>query len=74
MGYSGSVYAFGPEVVKKHVLTLLRSIVSWDRLCVEMSTENLVSNENILTLTSLLENAEHPLTKGKIDRIERSLT
>jgi hypothetical protein len=38
-----------------------------------MSTENLVSNENLLMLTSVLENAELPLTPAKIDRIEKSL-
>jgi len=35
-----------------------------------MSTENQVSNENLLALTSVLEHAELPLTKEKIDRIE----
>ncbi len=72
-GFAGSVYILGPEVVKKHALNLLREIGSGDRLVVEMSTENLVSNENLLMLTSILENAELPLTKEKIDRIERSL-
>lgn len=74
MGYPGSVYILGPEAVKKHALSLLRSIVPGDRLCVEMSTENLVSNENLLTLTSVLENAALPLTEKKIVRIEHSLT
>jgi len=74
MGYPGSVYTLGPEAVKKHTLTLLRSIVPGDRLCVEMSTENLVSNENLLTLTSILENAALPLTETTIDHIEQSVT
>jgi len=72
-GFPGSVYILGPEAVKKHALNLLREIGSGDRLVVEMSTENLVSNENLLMLTSVLENADLPLTKEKIDRIERSL-
>jgi len=67
------VYILGPEAVKKHALNLLREIGSGDRLVVEMSTENLISNENLLMLTSILENADLPLTKEKIDRTERSL-
>jgi len=73
-GFPGSVYSLGPEAVKKHALNLLREVGSGDRLVVEMSTENLVSNENLLMLTSVLENADLPLTKEKIDRIERSLS
>jgi len=73
MGYPGSVYALGPEAVKKHSLELLRSVIPGERLCIEMSTENLVSNENLLMLTSILENAELPLTEEGVDRIERSL-
>jgi hypothetical protein len=73
VGYPGSVYTLGPEAVKKHTLALLREIIPGDRLVMQMSTENLVSNENLLTLTSILENLDLPLTKEKIDRIERSL-
>jgi len=73
VGFPGSVYVLGPESTKKHALDLLREVVPGDRLCIEMSTENLVSNENLLMLTSVLENAELPLTPEKIDQIERSL-
>jgi len=73
LGFPGSVYSLGPEAVKNHALDLLREIGSGDRLVIEMNTENLVSNENLLMLTSVLENADLPLTKEKIDRIERSL-
>jgi hypothetical protein len=74
VGYPGAVYTLGPEAVKKHALGLLRSVAPGDRLVIEMSTENLVSNENLLMLASILENAELPLTEEKIDRIERSLS
>ena len=74
MGFPGSVYVLGPEATKRHALNLLREVVPGDRLCIEMSTENLVSNENLLMLTSVLENAELPLTREKIDQIERSLS
>ena len=73
VGYPGSVYTLGPEATKKHALSLLREVVPGDRLCIEMSTENLVSNENLMMLTSIFENAELPLTPQKIDQIKRSL-
>jgi hypothetical protein len=73
VGYPAAVYMLGPEEVKKQALQLLRSVVPGERLVIEMSTENLVSNENLLMLTSVLENAELPLTQEKIDDIERSL-
>lgn len=72
-GFPGSVYVLGTEATKKHALNLLREVIPGDRLCIEMSTENLVSNENLVMLTSILEKAELPLTKEKIDRIEASL-
>jgi len=73
MGYPGSVYTMGPDEVKRHTLNLLRSVIPGDRLSIEMSTENLVSNENLQMLTSVLEDAELPLTEKTIDKIERSL-
>jgi len=73
VGFPGSVYALGPEATKRHALNLLREIVPGERLCIEMSTENIVSNENLLMLTSVLEKAELPLTQEKVDEIERSL-
>jgi hypothetical protein len=73
MGFPAAVYALGPEATKQHALDLLREVGSGDRLVVAMSTENLVSNENLRTLTSVLENADLPLTQKKIDRIESSL-
>jgi hypothetical protein len=74
LGYPGSVYAMGPEATRKHALGLLREAIPGERLVIEMSTENLVSNENLLALTSVLEGAELPLTQERIDRIERYLS
>ncbi len=73
VGFPGSVYQFGPEATKRYTVGLLREIGSGERVVVTMSTENLVSNENLLALTSVLENAELPLTDEKIDEIERSV-
>jgi len=72
-GFPGSVYTMGAGATKKHALKLLREAGSGERLAVEMSTENLVSDENLLVLTSVLEKAELPLTAEKVDEIERLL-
>jgi hypothetical protein len=72
-GFPGSVYALGPEATKKHALEMLRDIGTGERVCFEMSTENQVSNENLLALTAVLEHASLPLTPEKIDEKERSL-
>jgi hypothetical protein len=45
-----------------------------EALAAAMPTENLVSNENLLMLTSVLENADLPLTAERIDEIRRNLT
>ncbi|MBW1697891.1 MAG: hypothetical protein JRH18_07285 [Deltaproteobacteria bacterium] len=73
IGYPGSVYELGPEATKKHMLSLLREAGTGERLAVAMSTENIVSNENLRMLTAVLEKAELPLTHEHIDNIERSL-
>ncbi len=73
MGFPGSVYILGPEETKRYTLELLREVCPGERLVIEMSTENQVSNENLLMLTTVLEHADLPLTREKIDRIERSL-
>ena len=73
LGFPAAAYALGPKATMKYALDLLREAVPCERLVFEMSTENLVSNENLLALTSVLENAELPLTIEKIDEIERSL-
>jgi hypothetical protein len=73
VGFAGSVYMMGPKATREHALNLLRDVVPGERLCIEASTENIVSNENLLMLTSVLENAELPLTAEKVDQIEKSL-
>jgi len=73
LGFPGSVYALGPEVTRDYALSLLAEVGQGERLAIAMSTENLVSNENLLALTSVLEQADLPLTTGKIDEISRSL-
>jgi hypothetical protein len=71
VGFPGSVYLHGPGATKRYALHLLGEVGTGERVVIEMSTENLVSNENLLALTSVLEHAELPLTRAKIDGIER---
>ena len=73
VGFPVSVYVQGPEATRRHALELLKDVIPGDRLVIEMSTENLVSNENLLMLTSVLEKAELPLTNEGVERIEASL-
>jgi hypothetical protein len=42
-------------------------------VAIAASTENFVSNENLLALTSVLEGAELPLTRAALDRIAEAL-
>jgi hypothetical protein len=63
----------GPEATRKHALNLLRDTVPGERLCIEASTENIVSNDNLRMVTSVLENAELPMTQQKVDEIEKSI-
>ena len=72
LGYPGGVYELGPQAIREHALGLLRDAGTGDRLVVEMNTETQVSNENLLALTSILENATLPLTSESIDRIEKA--
>ena len=73
VGFPSATYALGPEATRDYALDLLSEIATGDRLVIEMSTENLVSNENLLVLTSVLEDADLPLTMEKIEGIRRSL-
>jgi hypothetical protein len=72
IGYPASVLELGPEAAKEHALEFLRDVGSGERLAVAMSTENIVSNENLRMLTSVFEKAELPLTKRGIEKIEKS--
>lgn len=71
MGFPASVYSEGSEATKKLALDILREAVPGDRLAIEVSTENQVSNENMLALTSVLEKVELPYTQEKINQIGR---
>jgi hypothetical protein len=74
VGFPGAVYALGPEATRDYTLDLLAEVVPGDRLTITMSTENLVSNEDLLMLTSVLEQADLPLTKEKVDGMRERLS
>ena len=59
----------GTEATTKLALEMLRVIDGDDRLAVAMSTQNLVSNEILRALTSVLENIDVPLTSAMIDGV-----
>jgi hypothetical protein len=72
LGFPSSIYELGPSATREFSLQLLCEIGSGDRLVIAMSTENQVSNENLRTLTAVLEHAALPLTPEVIGRIARS--
>jgi hypothetical protein len=69
VGFPSSVYAEGPEATRAYAISLLEQAGSGERLAVAMSTENLVSNENLLALTEILEQAALPLTEDVLARL-----
>ena len=69
IGFPDSEYQLGPQATRERALSLLQEAVPGDRIAVAMSTENPVSNENLITLTSVLEKALLPLTAEQIDEI-----
>jgi hypothetical protein len=74
IGFPAAIYSLGSAAVKDYTLELLSSVVPGDRLTLAMSTENLVTDEHLRLLTSILENAELPLTEEKVERIKSSLS
>ena len=61
VGFPSSVYDMGPEATAAYARQLLAAAGSGERVAVAMSTENLVDNDNLLALTSVLEGACLPL-------------
>jgi hypothetical protein len=73
IGFPSSAYALGPKSVQQFALGLLREVGTGERLALAMSTENQVSNENLVALATILEQAELPLSAERIGRIEKAL-
>jgi hypothetical protein len=69
VGFPGSVFSLGPDATRPYALNLLGDAGTGERLAVTMSTENQVSNENLLALAAVMEHAELPLDAGRIATI-----
>ena len=68
VGFPSSEYERGPEATRAFALELLAEVGDGRRVVIEMSTENLVSNDNLLALTSVLEKADLPLSEAGLRR------
>jgi hypothetical protein len=61
IGFPGTVYELGPKATKQYTEELLQDLGDGSRIVIESSTENLISNENLVALTDVLERASLPL-------------
>jgi hypothetical protein len=61
IGFPGTIYAGGPQATAQYARRLLEEMGNGSRIVMQASTENLVSNENLLALTEVLEGARLPL-------------
>ena len=61
VGFPGSVCSPGTDEAGAFAAELLEEMGTGERLAVAMSTENLVSNDDLLAVTSVLARAELPL-------------
>ena len=68
IGFPGSIYSEGPDATRQYTIDMLNQLGTGERAALAMSTENLVSNENLLAVTSVLEHAYLPLSAAVIDR------
>ena len=57
VGFPASIYALGPDATREYAEDLVRRAAGSPRVAIAMSTENIVSNENLLAVTSVLEKA-----------------
>lgn len=71
LGFPDSAYQLGSPATRTLALSLLGEAIPGERLAVAMSTENPVSNENLVTLTSVLEEARLPLSRAAVEEIAR---
>jgi hypothetical protein len=74
LGFPGAVYALGPEATRELALELLVKAGAGDRLAIAASTENLVSNANLITLAKVMEQATMPLSSQLVERITAEVT
>jgi hypothetical protein len=73
VGFPGAISELGAQAVREYAVELLGEAGAGDRLAIEASTENQVSNENLLALTSVLERADLPLSPDLLRRIRAEI-
>lgn len=73
INFDNSQYLYGPDAVKKSLLSLLREVIPGDRVTISPSTEHWVPPECLKVFADIMEKATLPLTHEKIDEIERSV-
>ena len=66
VGIPGSEYILGTEHVLTYLNELLNTILPADRVIFIASTENLVSDHNLLALSTQLEKTTLPLTSNAL--------
>jgi hypothetical protein len=66
VGFPGSEYALGPDHVKAYLHELLKSILPAKRVIFIASTENLVSDHDLQTVSSILGKTTLPLSSQKL--------
>ncbi|MDH7500766.1 MAG: hypothetical protein QHH30_10355, partial [candidate division NC10 bacterium] len=74
IGFPDSIYQLGPQATRERALSLLREAMPGDRVAIAMSTENPVSNQNLIALTSILEKADLPLRAEAIEKIGKEIS
>jgi hypothetical protein len=62
VGFPGSEFALGPNHVKTYLQELLNTILPAERIIFIASTENLVSDQDLLTLSTVLSKTKIPLS------------
>jgi len=65
-GFPGSEYALGPDHVKAYLHELLKTILPAERVIFIASTENLVSDNDLLTLSTILGKTTLPLSSQNV--------
>lgn len=71
VGFPSSAYQAGPQATRAYALELLRRAGTGERLAVAVSSEEQVSNENLVAVTEVLSRAAVPLDPAAIEQIEK---
>jgi hypothetical protein len=66
-------HVLGPRALKRHLLSLLRSIIPGYRVIMDVSTERWVPLDCLRMFSEIMSRCTLPLTEEKIRRIERSV-